>query len=80
MYTTVLLLSQLMTSECSGLRVLNLTGSKVVTDDFLKGVFAANRQLHTVDLSDCHHLTAGCLQSLTVQCKNMERWGLTVGS
>ena len=63
-----------MTRECTGLRVLNLSGSKIVTDEFLKAVFASNRCLHTVDLSDCHHLTAGCLQALTMQCKNLERW------
>ena len=62
-----------MTSDCHSLRVLDLSGSKVVTDELLKPIFAANRFLHTVDLSECHHLTAGCLQVLTVQCKQLER-------
>ncbi len=62
-----------MTSNMESLRVLNVSGCKVLTDDIVRPVLAANRLLHTVDLSECHHLTSAMLQALALNCKRLER-------
>ena len=62
-----------MTLHSGSLRILNLTGCKIITDELLKPMILSNKLLHTVDLSECHHLTAGCLQPITMQCKQLQR-------
>ncbi len=45
-----------MTSNSHSLRVLNLTGCKVVTDEFLKPLFAANKSASDQNFQICTHV------------------------
>ena len=55
------------------LRELKLSGLKFLTDELVRPVLQRNTHLVTVDLSDCHHLTAGILQTLSVSSYQLER-------
>jgi len=57
----------------NSLRHLILSGAKFLTNDSLKQTFSQHTNLETVDLSECHSITAACLQPLTVQCKQLKR-------
>lgn len=57
----------------SNLRHLVLSGAKFLTNDSLKETFNEHKNLETVDLSECHSVTAVCLQPLAVQCKQLKR-------
>lgn len=61
------------TSRHHQLRELKLSGLKFLTDDLVRPVLQNNIHLVTVDLSDCHHLTAGILQTLSVSSYQLER-------
>ena len=50
-----------------------VSGAKFLTNDSLKDIFNRHKNLETVDLSDCHSLTAMCLQPLAVQCRDLQR-------
>ena len=50
-----------------------LSGAKFLTNDSLKLTFNQHTKLATVDLSECHSVTAVCLQPLAVQCTNLKR-------
>ena len=62
-----------MTDNNDNLRSLNLTGCKCITNDLVMPVFSRNEKLQTVDLSECHHLTDGCLQPLANNCIELKR-------
>ena len=64
---------QIVVSNGSNLRHLVLSGSKFLTNQSLMDTFNSHRNLETVDLSECHSVTATCLQSLGVQCKQLRR-------
>ena len=63
-----------MTVNTESLRVLNVSGCKVITDEELKAIVARNKLLHTVDLSRCHHLTSASLQTVASNCKKLLRY------
>ena len=65
---------QLMTMNTQSLRILNVSGCKVITDEQLRAVVAANKFLHTVDLSRCHHLTSASLHTIAASCKKLQRY------
>ena len=64
---------QIVVGNGSNLRHLILSGAKFLTNESLKSTFLQHTNLETVDLSDCHSVTAACLQPLTVQCKQLKR-------
>ena len=64
---------QLMTVNTQSLRILNVSGCKVITDEELRVVVAHNKFLHTVDLSRCHHLTSASLHTIAASCKQLQR-------
>jgi len=55
------------------LKYLVLSGSKFLTNESLITTFNTHQNLLTVDLSECHSVTASCLQALAVQCKQLRR-------
>ena len=55
------------------LKHLVLSGSKFLTNESLITTFNSHQNLITVDLSECHSVTASCLQTLAVQCKQLRR-------
>ena len=62
-----------MTVNTRSLRILNVSGCKVITDEHLKSVVASNKFLHTIDLSRCHHLTSESLHTIASNCKQLLR-------
>jgi len=65
---------QIVVGNGYNLRHLILSGAKCLTNDSLKETFVQHtRNLETVDLSECHSVTAACLQPLAVQCKQLKR-------
>ena len=57
----------------NSLKHLVLSGSKFLTNESLITTFNSHQNLITVDLSECHSVTATCLQALAVQCKQLRR-------
>ena len=68
-----ILIFQLVVYNGNSLKHLVLSGSKFLTNESLITTFNTHRNLITVDLSECHSVTANCLQSLAVQCKQLRR-------
>ena len=67
-------LFQIITDNNENLRCINLSGCKCITNELLSPIFQRNSRLHTVDLSECHHLTDGCIQQLTDLCEELKRY------
>ena len=56
---------QILTEGATSLRHLNLAGLKFLTDDLLRPVLIQCPHLLSLELSECHHLTSGILQTLS---------------
>lgn len=62
---------RVLTHGAENLRYLNLAGSKWLTDDLLRNVIMENPLLEHINLSACHHLSAGILQTVTIKLKDV---------
>ena len=51
----------------------NFSGCKLLTDDILRPILHSSRLLISLDLSECHHLTAAILQTVSVRCPRLAR-------
>jgi hypothetical protein len=58
---------RLLTTGAHCLRDLNLAGLKILTDDLLREVIINNPHLVSLELSECHHLTSGILQTVSIR-------------
>ncbi len=65
---------QVLTGGSTNLRHLIMSSCKQITDEFLIPVFAANPNLHSVDLSECLYLTSNSINALTNSCRQLRRY------
>jgi len=62
---------RILTQGSENLRYLNLSGAKWATDDILRNVLKDNPLLEYLNLTACHNLSAGILQTVTIKLKNI---------